>query len=55
MRIYLYKAVMRVLMSVGLSCGSRERGFESVPELKHAAENDENRIYLLTCRKYMKK
>lgn len=45
MRIYLYKAVKRVLMSVGLSCGSREKGFESVPEPKHAVENDEKRIY----------
>lgn len=55
MRIYLYKAVMRVLMSVGLSCVSQERGFKFVPEPKHADKKDENRIYLFTFRKYMKK
>lgn len=31
-------------MSVGLSQGSRERGFKSVPEPWHAVGNDEERI-----------
>lgn len=44
--IYLYKAVMCAVMSVGLSRsrGSRDRDFKSFSEQYHAVENDENPI-----------